>query len=74
MTGDAFYRQLWSRRLYLGAGARWVEEISFDRDHARARLRAPGPEEAGGYVLAPGLTDAMFQVLFAPLTARGVAG
>ncbi|MBK3554993.1 amino acid adenylation domain-containing protein [Streptomyces sp. MBT56] len=74
MTGDAFYRQMWSRRLYLGAGARWVEEISFDRDHARARLRAPGPEEAGGYVLAPGLTDAMFQVLFAPLTARGVAG
>ncbi|MEV0304271.1 non-ribosomal peptide synthetase/type I polyketide synthase [Streptomyces prasinus] len=73
MTGDAFYRQLWSRRLYLGAGARWVEDISFDRDHARARLRAPGPEEAGPYVLAPGLTDAMFQVLFAPLTARGVA-
>ncbi|WP_051673825.1 hybrid non-ribosomal peptide synthetase/type I polyketide synthase [Streptomyces sp. NTK 937] len=73
MTGDAFYRQLWSRRLYLGAGARWVEDISFDRDNAHARLRAPGPEEAGPYVLAPGLTDAMFQVLFAPLTARGVA-
>ncbi|MET7637298.1 amino acid adenylation domain-containing protein [Streptomyces sp. NPDC005438] len=73
MDGDAFYRQLWRRRLYLGAGARWVEEVAYDRDRARARVRAHKPEETGRYVLTPGLTDAMFQVLFAPLAARGMA-
>ncbi|WP_053926511.1 hybrid non-ribosomal peptide synthetase/type I polyketide synthase [Streptomyces chattanoogensis] len=71
MTGSEFYRHMWSRRLYLGDGARWVEEVAFDRDHAWARVRAAGAEEARRYVVPPGLIDAMFQVLFAPLSARG---
>ncbi|MGW2634423.1 hybrid non-ribosomal peptide synthetase/type I polyketide synthase [Streptomyces chattanoogensis] len=71
MTGSQFYRHVWSRRLYLGDGARWVEEIAYDRDHAVARVRSAGEEEARRYAVPPGLIDAMFQVLFAPLTARG---
>ncbi|MFF4097180.1 amino acid adenylation domain-containing protein [Streptomyces sp. NPDC001834] len=73
MTGAEFYRQMWSRGLYLGDGAKWLEEVAFDRDHAWARMRPAAPEEAGRYVVPPGLTDAMFQALFAPLTARGAS-
>ncbi|MEU2768302.1 MULTISPECIES: hybrid non-ribosomal peptide synthetase/type I polyketide synthase [Streptomyces] len=73
MTGGEFYRQMWSRGLYLGDGAKWLEEVAFDRDHAWARIRPATPEEAGRYVVPPGLTDAMFQALFAPLTTRGAS-
>ncbi|WP_051871528.1 hybrid non-ribosomal peptide synthetase/type I polyketide synthase [Streptomyces sclerotialus] len=73
MTGGEFYRHMWSRRLYLGDGAKWVEEVAFGRDHASARVRAATRAEADRYVVPPGLTDAMFQVLFAPLIARGTS-
>ncbi|MFJ9845851.1 amino acid adenylation domain-containing protein [Kitasatospora sp. NPDC101155] len=73
MTGAEFYRQMWSRKLYLGDSARWVEEVGFDSGRAQARLRAATAEERRRYVVPPGLTDAMFQVLFAPLAARGTA-
>ncbi|MGW8970609.1 hybrid non-ribosomal peptide synthetase/type I polyketide synthase [Streptomyces platensis] len=73
MTGSEFYRHMWSRHLYLGDGARWIEEIAFHRDHAWARVRAADASEARRYVVPPGLIDAMFQALFAPLTARGAS-
>ncbi|MEU6117410.1 amino acid adenylation domain-containing protein [Streptomyces sp. NPDC047117] len=50
-----------------------MEEVGYDRDRARARVRAADRLEAQRYVVPPGLTDAMFQVLFAPLTARGTS-
>ncbi|MFI9306593.1 amino acid adenylation domain-containing protein [Streptomyces triculaminicus] len=72
LTGAEFYRRMWARKLYLGDAAKWVEEVEYDAGHARARLRAAAAGEARRYVVPPGLTDAMFQVLFAPLSARGI--
>jgi len=69
LTGVAFYEQLSQRRLALGRSACWVDHVWHDAGEALARMRAPDAGEADGYVLHPGLADAMFQLLFACLPA-----
>ncbi|WP_370418226.1 amino acid adenylation domain-containing protein [Streptomyces sp. QH1-20] len=64
-TGEEFYHRMWQRRVYLGTSAQWVEEVRHAPGEALARMRAPRPEESASYLLHPGLTDAMFQTLFA---------
>ncbi|MDT0263830.1 non-ribosomal peptide synthetase/type I polyketide synthase [Jatrophihabitans lederbergiae] len=66
-TGDAFYRDMWRRNLLLGPSARWVEHLWRSTSGAVARMRAPQADEAGTYLLPPGLTDALFQTLFSCL-------
>ncbi|HEX5496863.1 MAG TPA: amino acid adenylation domain-containing protein [Mycobacteriales bacterium] len=70
-SGEDFYRQMWQRRLYLGPSARWVERVWSGTGRAVARMRLPEPGEADRYLLHPGITDAMFQVLFACLPTDG---
>lgn len=69
MTGAEFYRRMWQRKLYLGPSARWIDHVWHRDGEAVARMRAADPGEADDYLLHPGLTDAMFQALFACLTA-----
>ncbi len=73
VDGSTFYRDLWRRKLYLGPAARWIEQIWPGAGEAVARMRAALPDEAAAYALPPGLTDAMFQVLFGCLPAAGPA-
>lgn len=67
VTADAFYRELWRRRVYLGDAARWVRNLYPGAGEALARLRAPRDGELAAYRLHPGITDSMFQTLFACL-------
>ncbi|MGW0854214.1 hybrid non-ribosomal peptide synthetase/type I polyketide synthase [Streptomyces sp. NPDC002690] len=66
ITGGDFYHRMWRRKLYLGPSAQWVEHIHRGPGEAVARMRAPRPGE-DAYRLHPGLTDALFQTLFACL-------
>ncbi|MFD9718898.1 amino acid adenylation domain-containing protein [Streptomyces sp. NPDC059076] len=66
-TGDEFYRRMWRRKLYLGPSAQWVEHLHSGGGEALARMRPPRPGESDAYHLHPGLTDALFQTLFACL-------
>ncbi|GAB1340732.1 hypothetical protein ACE1SV_73220 [Streptomyces sp. E-15] len=66
-SAEAFYRWLWRRRVYLGPSARWVESVRAGGGQALARIRAPHDDESGRYRLHPGITDSMFQTLFACL-------
>jgi amino acid adenylation domain-containing protein len=69
ITGADFYAELSRRRLALGDSARWIEEVWHAGGEALARMRAPRAGEAEPYLMHPGLTDAMFQLLFACLPA-----
>ena len=70
VSGDDFYRQMWRRGLYLGPSARWVQTLWTDGEgETLAQMRAPHAGEAERYILHPGLTDALFQTLFACLPA-----
>jgi len=66
-TGSEFYQSMWRRQLYIGDGARWVTDVEYNEREARARLRKPTTLESRRYRVAPGLVDAMFQVVFAPV-------
>ncbi|MGW5446791.1 hybrid non-ribosomal peptide synthetase/type I polyketide synthase [Streptomyces asiaticus] len=72
-SGEDFYRHMWRRKLYLGPSARWVEHVWSGEGEAIARIRPPHPGESDGYRLHPGLTDALFQVLFACLPPESPA-
>jgi amino acid adenylation domain-containing protein len=67
LTGEEFYRQMWRRKIYLGPSARWIEHVWHGAGEAVARMRLSGTGETSSYLLHPGLTDAMFQLLFACL-------
>ena len=68
MSGEEFHRALeLQRNLHIGPSARWIESVWRDGGEAVARMRAARPGEAQRYLLHPGLTDAMFQLLFACL-------
>ncbi|WP_435596043.1 polyketide synthase dehydratase domain-containing protein [Streptomyces albogriseolus] len=67
ISGDDFHRGMWRRKLYLGPSAQWIEHIHTGEGEALARMRPARPEESGAYLLHPGLTDALFQTLFACL-------
>ncbi|MCI3150428.1 amino acid adenylation domain-containing protein [Streptomyces sp. GB4-14] len=67
ISGDDFHRGMWRRKLYLGPSAQWIEHIHTGGGEALARMRPARPEESGAYLLHPGLTDALFQTLFACL-------
>ncbi|MFJ7900277.1 amino acid adenylation domain-containing protein [Streptomyces sp. NPDC096198] len=67
MSGDDFHRRMWRRKLYLGPSAQWIEHIHGGDGEALARMRPPRPDEKDAYLLHPGLTDALFQTLFACL-------
>lgn len=67
ISGDEFHRGMWRRKLYLGPSAQWIEHIHAGEGEALARMRPARPEESGTYLLHPGLTDALFQTLFACL-------
>lgn len=70
MSGADFYRQMWRRGLFLGPSAQWVEQLWTDgAGETLAQMRAPRAGEAERYILHPGLTDALFQTLFACLPA-----
>ncbi|MFB6630827.1 amino acid adenylation domain-containing protein [Streptomyces sp. NPDC056362] len=73
LTGDELYRLLWRRALYLGSSARWVERIRLGRGEATAEIRAALPGEAEGYLIHPGLVDAMFQTALACFPTDGPA-
>lgn len=76
LSGPDFYRQMWRRGLYLGPSAQWVDRLWTDgQGETLAQMRAPLLGEAARYVLHPGLTDALFQTLFAclPETVPGDA-
>ncbi|WP_103543533.1 hybrid non-ribosomal peptide synthetase/type I polyketide synthase [Streptomyces sp. SM1] len=73
ISGDDFYRRMWRRKLYLGPSAQWVEHIHSGAGEALARMRPPRPGEAEAYRLHPGLTDALFQTLFACLPPESPA-
>ena len=68
--GEDFYRRMWRRKLYLGPSAQWVDHVWSAEGEALARMRAPRSGE-DGYLLHPGLTDALFQTLFACLPKGG---
>ncbi|MBO0830514.1 MAG: acyltransferase domain-containing protein, partial [Actinobacteria bacterium] len=65
MSGADFYRRMWRRKLYLGPQARWIESLRYSQTEAVARMRLPEPGETDGFLLHPGLTDSMFQLMFA---------
>ena len=69
MSGAEFYHRMWRRKLYLGLSAQWLDHVWHGPGEAVARMRLPHTGEAGPYLLHPGLTDAMFQLLFACLPA-----
>ncbi|MFG2628159.1 amino acid adenylation domain-containing protein [Streptomyces sp. NPDC048473] len=69
MSGRDFYQRLWRRKLYLGPAAQWMDRVWSAGGEAVARMRLPEPGESEPYLLHPGLTDAMFQSLFACLPA-----
>ncbi|MFJ7958868.1 amino acid adenylation domain-containing protein, partial [Streptomyces sp. NPDC096319] len=73
LSGDELYRLLWQRALYLGSAARWVERIRLGRGEATAELRSALPGEAEGYLIHPGLVDAMFQTALACFPMDGPA-
>ncbi|MEU1231974.1 amino acid adenylation domain-containing protein [Streptomyces sp. NPDC005828] len=73
LAGDELYRVLWQRALYLGSAARWVERIRLGRGEATAEIRSALPGEAEGYVIHPGLVDAMFQTALACFPLDGPA-
>ncbi|MEV4423758.1 amino acid adenylation domain-containing protein [Streptomyces sp. NPDC049602] len=73
LTGDELYRLLWQRALYLGSAARWVERIRLGRGEATAEIRSALPGEAEGYLIHPGLVDAMFQTALACFPMDGPA-
>ncbi|MFI6099320.1 amino acid adenylation domain-containing protein [Lentzea sp. NPDC051213] len=66
LTGAEFYENMANRDLTLGDSARWVEHVWRADSEAIARMRPPVDGERG-YLLHPGLTDAMFQVVFSAL-------
>ncbi|WP_180686107.1 non-ribosomal peptide synthetase/type I polyketide synthase [Streptomyces gossypiisoli] len=67
ISGEDFHRRMWRRKLYLGPSAQWIEHVHGGEGEALARMRPARPEESGAYLLHPGLTDALFQTLFACL-------
>ncbi|MFE7603429.1 amino acid adenylation domain-containing protein, partial [Streptomyces sp. NPDC057494] len=73
LTGDELYRLLWQRALYLGSAARWVERIRLGRGEATAEIRSALPGETEGYLIHPGLVDAMFQTALACFPTDGPA-
>ncbi|MEU7260676.1 hybrid non-ribosomal peptide synthetase/type I polyketide synthase [Streptomyces rimosus] len=70
MTGEDFYRRMTQRKITLGPSARWIEHMRYGGGAALARMRAPLPDEADRYLMHPGLTDAVFQVLLGCLPAE----
>jgi acyl transferase domain-containing protein/pimeloyl-ACP methyl ester carboxylesterase len=67
LSGVEFYRALWKRKLYLGPSARWIDRLLLGNGEALAWLRAPEADECDGYLLHPGITDSVLQVLFASI-------
>ncbi|MFF8910685.1 hybrid non-ribosomal peptide synthetase/type I polyketide synthase [Streptomyces olivaceoviridis] len=69
VSGEDFYRRMAQRKITLGPSARWIEHMRYGGGAALARMRAPLPGEADRYLMHPGLTDAVFQVLLGCLPA-----
>ncbi|WP_239346836.1 type I polyketide synthase [Frankia sp. Cj3] len=65
LSGAEFYRALWKRKIYLGSSARWITHLRCGKGEVLARLRAPEPGEADDYLLHPGFTDSVLQLVFA---------
>lgn len=73
LSGRDFYQRLWRRKLYLGPAAQWIDRVWSADGEAVARMRLPEAGETDRYLLHPGLTDALFQTLFACLPADSPA-
>ena len=68
VTGRAFYRALWQRKIQLGPSAQWLSRAVRRDGESLAWLRpADETERANGYHLHPGVVDTVFQSLFACL-------
>ena len=74
LEGAAFYGEIRDVGYHLGATFRWIDAIWRAPGEALARMRSPRPaDDAGNYVLTPGLVDSFFQILGAGfLTSRAV--
>jgi amino acid adenylation domain-containing protein len=69
--GEDYYQQLWQRKIYLGASARWIDHIWHRPGEAVARMRPAAAGEADPYLLPPGLTDSLLQMLFSCMPEGG---
>src|SRR5262249_45828061 len=65
LSGTEFYRSLWKRKLYQGPSARWINRLLLGDGEVLAWLRAPERGGADGYLLHPGITDSVLQLMFA---------
>lgn len=65
LSGVEFYRSLWKRKVYLGSSARWVSHLLRGSGEVLAWLRAPENGESDDYLLHPGFTDSLLQLMFA---------
>jgi amino acid adenylation domain-containing protein len=63
-SGDDYYTQLWQRKICLGGSARWIDHVWHRPGEAVARMRPAAAGEADPYLLHPGLTDSLLQMLF----------
>ncbi|MCX4849542.1 type I polyketide synthase [Streptomyces sp. NBC_00893] len=63
LTGDDFYRHLWSLGYHLGPSFRWIREMWIRGDEALVRLTEPQDmnEPAAHYEIHPGLLDSCLQ-------------
>ena len=68
LTSDAFYRQMWRRKLYLGPAAKWIDDIWLNEGEAVSRMKPlVSKEEIQSYGIHPGLIDCAFQLLYSVL-------
>ncbi|MER5277157.1 amino acid adenylation domain-containing protein [Streptomyces sp. NPDC002809] len=70
-SGEDHYRQLWQRTIYLGGSARWIDHIWHRPGEAVARIRPAAAGEADPYLLHPGVTDSLLQMLISCMPEGG---
>ncbi|MFG2551509.1 amino acid adenylation domain-containing protein [Streptomyces sp. NPDC048581] len=70
-TGEEHYTQLWKRQIYLGGAARWIDHLWHRPGEAVARLRPAAAGEADPYLLHPGVTDSLLQMLISCMPEGG---
>ncbi|MER5792273.1 amino acid adenylation domain-containing protein [Streptomyces sp. NPDC001980] len=70
-TGEEHYTQLWQRQIYLGGAARWIDHLWHRPGEAVARLRPAAAGEADPYLLHPGVTDSLLQMLISCMPEGG---
>ncbi len=70
LDGDGMYDTMTARGITLGPAGRWIERVRVIDDDALVDFREPIPSDgATGYVMHPGVIDAMFQAAYAVLPA-----